>query len=684
MTLKKINDLTVKSSPVATDELELQETANGPSRKATLQALVQAIKPPIASLTLKSTPVGTDEIELQETSAGASRKGTLASLVSAVVGAIANADSATKKNVRELTFPFYYPESYSAVGDGVTDDSTPMQNAVNAIIAAGSGTLLLREKTYYVPSGLLISSGVGIYGTGTIGGPGMRIATGGSVIKGNNTNPGIYYHNTALGSPPADSNAVYAGAITGVRIENIGFTSVTRGIHIGDLYNQGFFYSIFRNLHVDNFTEWGFYFENFSLSLFENLIAMQGNTGATGGMYFGCSSGTAYAHGNSSINYLFWDNNDNSKFRGIIFEARGGSSALNDVNGSHIQTNNNGVKVTQAATMSNGSANITITDGTKFKVDMPVTVSATQNGFTVNRSYFITSLAGNVIQVSEFKGGTAIVATGNTAVNIITYGFPGLEICGVGDLGVNYIQPSTFTGIDMEGFGTSMVLVQNAEVDLTFGTIFNDYGNKSANSICFRYARGNWKSVWGVTVDSESATRQLTCLGANVRSVYAPSIGLVTGTQGLGLSISTSKNGLETGLETDIESHLFRFGVGGMRIRIPIKLRTSVSTSTNLAMWWPNGNCIAYTGGANATWTLPQLVSGDYTTSTSDMGAGLEITNCTTGAFTLTLNCYAGQNFNRDSGKTSVVLAKGECIFLRANYDGTNPFWQVISKSASI
>ncbi len=39
----KINDLTLKAVPVSTDEIEIQETGGGTSKKATLTGAVQAV-----------------------------------------------------------------------------------------------------------------------------------------------------------------------------------------------------------------------------------------------------------------------------------------------------------------------------------------------------------------------------------------------------------------------------------------------------------------------------------------------------------------------------------------------------------------------------------------------------------------------------------------------------------------
>jgi hypothetical protein len=56
---------------------------------------------------------------------------------------------------------------YGAAADGTTDDSTAIQNAINAASAAGGGIVYLPTGTYYLAYGLLVSSSnVGIRGAG--------------------------------------------------------------------------------------------------------------------------------------------------------------------------------------------------------------------------------------------------------------------------------------------------------------------------------------------------------------------------------------------------------------------------------------------------------------------------------------------------------------------------------------
>ena len=62
---------------------------------------------------------------------------------------------------------FYNVRSYSAVGDGITDDTTALQSAISAANLAGGGTVYIPVGAYLINSTLTVSSNVVLQGSGT-------------------------------------------------------------------------------------------------------------------------------------------------------------------------------------------------------------------------------------------------------------------------------------------------------------------------------------------------------------------------------------------------------------------------------------------------------------------------------------------------------------------------------------
>ncbi len=59
---------------------------------------------------------------------------------------------------------FITPQNYGAVGDGVTDDTTHFQNAINALASSGGGILYIPPKSYFFSGSLVLHGGVSLQG----------------------------------------------------------------------------------------------------------------------------------------------------------------------------------------------------------------------------------------------------------------------------------------------------------------------------------------------------------------------------------------------------------------------------------------------------------------------------------------------------------------------------------------
>ena len=129
-------------------------------------------------------------------------------------GAIIN----LQNQINELRAIAVTPEMYGAVGDGLTDDTTAIQNAVNA------SKLVYMENDYLVTSGITVPAGVRIFGSGNIiVNDYMYTFT----LAGNNLIEGISFtDNTALENEWAH---IYAYEADNIVVKNCKFDTIGLG-----------------------------------------------------------------------------------------------------------------------------------------------------------------------------------------------------------------------------------------------------------------------------------------------------------------------------------------------------------------------------------------------------------------------------------------------------------------------
>lgn len=335
--------------------------------------------------------------------------------------------------------------------------------------------------------------------------------TGGTVLVGNGTSDMFAYNGTP--TTCGTITEVLATLRSGVRILDLAIRNVGTGIRVGAFCNGGLLHSVISNVFIGDYAAWAFYWENGAQSYITQIVAGPGRAGSTGAMWFGCShyhtaSGAHYNFGNMFVTNL--DNaSPQSAFgaRGIEFVSRNGASC-NDWNVTHIHSLVNYTKQTQAGTFTTSSANIGVSTGSTYPVGMPVTVEGVNclsNGFTPHRTYFVVSRVGNTIQVANFWDGAALAAGNNlSGCSVVTYGWPALFIGGSNNLSpaVSAIQSSNFSGLDVEGRATALLVLQNAAVNVEVGYINGGQGTETACGIVNRASTGVITSAFQTCLDS--------------------------------------------------------------------------------------------------------------------------------------------------------------------------------------
>lgn len=331
-----------------------------------------------------------------------------------------------------------------------------IRTAALAAFNNGGGRVKIPSGTITLASPLPLYAGViyeGVPVMATQGG-GPIVGIGGTILLGDGTFNGFEYNPTDTGTPPATWTALDTTCVRGIGIQDITLNNFLYGVKIGAKYIGGCNFGRFGRLEIMNCRAWGFWIENYEQSTFDRIIVGSCDIGQIAAVGSGAN---VWNGGNSEWIHCF--SNPGPLSRGICAWARGANSKLNQDTWISCEVNRSGQNVSQAATMANGAANITVTDGSKFPLDMPMVFDTTANGFTANQVYFVVSRASNVIQVSDTMRGTALVATGATALNAVSKDFANMEWVGL-DAGCQ-ITYFAALNLDLEGSSTARVVMQN-------------------------------------------------------------------------------------------------------------------------------------------------------------------------------------------------------------------------------
>lgn len=596
----------------------------------------------------------------------------------------------------------------AAIGGGVTDDSATIAAEVAALSAAGGGTLLFEAKSYYVPTAIPAKPGVLIKGIpATVNSSGTYLS--GTRFLGDGTQECFVHDTEAYAAQPANSTLIKAEACYNFHLENLFFENFSYAVRGGSLYNTGFFESSFKNLVAKNCSVWSFYQENCSNNRYENIRTRGNAAAATGGQFYGASqNGGGFVHGNSTHTYLF-NENTQSYQRGIVIRtyASGvGVTSMNQMDFSHVQSNQQATLTTETATLHNSSTAVTVTNVSRFRVDMPVafTIANGPGGgydYSPYQAYFVLSISGNDITLARTQRGTAITWTGADLAtrDLLVAGFPEIEV--VGYSGTNdpaapggasgVFQSVSITGLDVEGTSGTPILFQNCPFELQVDTLppASGRGTTLFNHLCVRGGSGRWQAMAACYTDIDSGAMPTVFTAGGVVPGWsnAAPIGVWkdSALDKKVINLDNSLNGVSHSLISQ------RDATGGKAFLYPeqpIGQRQDYLSTATLTLNTGNAGVTCYTGAGGNTWTLPLLTAGRGGTGTNTNGysAGAIYTIVNTGAGTLTLNTNsASQPYGfPGSGLTHAALTQGDSITVVACYDGTNMFWAVISNEGAV
>ena len=564
---------------------------------------------------------------------------------------------------------------------GTTDAS--IRAAALAAFNAGGGIVKIPAGTITLYSPLPCYNGVGYEGVNeqTTWSTTTYRAPSGTILVGNGTFSGVSYNEADLGSQPLSAINYVNNMLRGFSLRNLIFSNFLHGVAIGGKNHAGMTSSWLENVTCENCTGWGFRLYNYQEVYGKFLYALN-NT--VGGILRICSNSATINHGNATWQGDFVQPATGGLSRGICFWADTGSS-MNFELVLQPQCNQLGVSQVQAATMSNLSTNIAVTDGTKYPVGMPVQIASTVNGFYQGVTYFVLTNDGAnnlTLALTPFSDDTALAATGNTAVNIESYGFPCFELAA--QISTANLTSTHLQCCDAEGACTARFLVcgvkySNIQGGFINGTDYTKFCLRSATQ-CQVTCRNS------CTWDGDSASTSTNVDSSTVNQFtrnnsHTPMVGLgfmnnltasVRALQNAGMiGMTGGAVTLPNGAQPDIYVNVTTYGIDFTQGIAIDEHQVTLAVQRNLS-GTEGSNLSITTASPGGPIMLPTIVA-------NMVGALFMITNPQVNAATVGITT-AAQVFGGLAGATTFVLAPNSCAMFKASNDlQAGLHWQVVS-----
>ncbi|CAN7259059.1 hypothetical protein [Neorhizobium sp. LjRoot104] len=554
----------------------------------------------------------------------------------------------------------------------IPSDAT--ETAIRAVHAAavatgGGGTILLPDAVITLTEPLPVASGIGYQGVqpvldylhDTVPDSGWGFI-GGTVLAGDGSFPAFAANDADLGSPNA---GITDDCITGWHCAHIGFTGFTRAISIGAVNNIGLQFSTIHDLFIRDCGDWGLFLANFMHTDVSRIWTHL----CDNGQYYGALlPASTLMPGNSRFDSLFniipADGRDNRLCRGIVFEAGGSGAHLNEIYADRIQNNAfNRAELLVNATFSNGSANITVPDGPKFRPRMPITFTGSNYGVTAGRAYIVQSVSGNTIQIGAAFTSPALTASGSGSLTLSSWGMPCVELSSRNEGA--FVSNSRFLGVDAEGGSGAGVYVENAQgCDLNISEVPGDrnadiVGRSAGFS---RFYSGNTAIT---DFDNASATSQFH--GARGIGRHAMLSGLWTDQTRNGLAAFNIRGDAGEN-QGDLE---VRGGNSFIYPRFGMGMKSTLKTA-NTTLHPLDAGLVTFDASSALVCTLPAITNSSDASSL--VGLPFHIVN--SGSADLTVNTSSEQLFNKAAAKTSYTLNAGKSLLVVAAEGASSTlFW---------
>jgi hypothetical protein len=431
------------------------------------------------------------------------------------------------------------------------------------------------------------------------------------------------------------------------------FKNFRRAFSIGARNRSGCMSSSIRDTAIYQCTDWGIVVDNSPQFYGDGIFCYQNTVGGIRHV----TSTPAIDLGNSKLSRITAvgvTSGGVSKARGIVIGGDGASInmiVLDDVEafgGSGV------TRYDTTATITNGSANIAVSDISRFRVGMPVSFSSTVGNITGASTkaphYFILSVSGSSgsgsFTIGTLQGTTSslVTASASGTPTVRTRGQVPLEIVGMNGGGARAI---TVNGVDIEDPGQGCILLQSTrDTHIVTGIVGAASDTISARLIA-RHASNfaNQNHIWfgseGDLDDIDNASVSLGVHGGRATNVVS----------GGGVGITTSYadfsgfldlTGNRIGLRQSRTNNVFTFDAN------VALAQSQVTTGGNVGSY-NNGSLHYYNSGTSGSVGLPTAI-------TANGGMFKWWSNPQASGVTMTLTTGGSQLINNQSGTTSLEV----------------------------